>query len=61
MASNSDHPDDGLGTVTALTILEPTAALHVPVLIAAAGERARLRLIDLAMAVVALAKTGSTL
>jgi molybdate/tungstate transport system substrate-binding protein len=57
MASNSDHPDDGPGSVTTLTILEPTVALPVPVLIAAAGERARLRFIGLAVAMVALAWT----
>jgi hypothetical protein len=58
MASNSDHPDDGPGSVTAITILEPTAALPVPVLIATADERARLRFIGLlAVPVVALAWT----
>jgi site-specific recombinase XerD len=41
-----EGPADSPGTTTALTIIEPALALPVPVLITAAGERARLRFID---------------
>jgi site-specific recombinase XerD len=44
--TDPDHPDDGPGTTTALTIIEPAPALPVPILIASAGERASLRFID---------------
>jgi len=44
--ANLEGPADGSGTTTALTIIEPAPALPVPVLIAAAGEHARLRFID---------------
>jgi hypothetical protein len=39
-------PDASPETTTALTIIEPAPALPVPVLIAAAGERASLRFVD---------------
>lgn len=41
-----EDPNDGPGTATALAIIAPAPALPVPALIAAAGERARLRFID---------------
>src|SRR6516162_10337183 len=44
--ANLEGPADGSGTTTALTIIEPAPALPVPAMIAAAGERARLRFID---------------
>jgi site-specific recombinase XerD len=41
-----DHSDDSPEPSTALAIIEPATGLPVPVPIAAAGERARLRFID---------------
>src|ERR1700754_1743028 len=41
-----EGPADAPGTTPALTIIEPATRLPVPALIAAAGERARLRFID---------------
>jgi site-specific recombinase XerD len=44
--TDPNHPDDTLETMTSLAIIEQSPALPVPVLIAAAGERASLRFID---------------
>ena len=44
--NDSEEPDGQPGNSTALAILEPATGLPVPAIIAAAGERARLRFID---------------
>jgi hypothetical protein len=44
--TDRDHPDDSPDITMSLATIEPAPALPVPVLIAAAGERASLRFID---------------
>jgi site-specific recombinase XerD len=44
--NDSEEPDGGRETSSALTIIEPATGLPVPAMIASAGERARLRFID---------------
>jgi site-specific recombinase XerD len=44
--TDPNHPDDGSAITTTLAIIDPAAAVPVPTLIAAAGERASLRFID---------------
>jgi len=44
--NDAEEPDDRPGNNTALAVIEPATEMPVPVLIAAAGERARLRFID---------------
>ena len=44
--TDPNHPDDGSAITTTLAIIDPAAAMPVPTLIAAAGERASLRFID---------------
>lgn len=44
--NDSEEPEGGPGSSTALALIEPATGLPVPVMIAAAGERASLRFID---------------
>ena len=45
--AETELPDNGLGTTTAIAVLDPAAgSMPVPAMIADAGERAALRFID---------------